>query len=89
MAFCVNLIVFFTKKNYDFIEIVEKFQKLNLNDLVHSAQLNFCYRFRPNQCQNWPIFFQTGRISPKAALKKPAIGRISAKICGGNQTSRN
>jgi hypothetical protein len=47
---------------------------------VERAQLNFRHQFWRNQRQNFPKFFQTGRISPKSAHKQPIMGRISAKL---------
>jgi hypothetical protein len=36
----------------------------------------FLNEYRPS----WPIFFQTGRISPKSAQKKQTMARISANL---------
>jgi hypothetical protein len=37
-------------------------------------------QMRTNWRQHWSKFFQTGRIVPKTAYKKPTMGRISANL---------
>jgi hypothetical protein len=36
--------------------------------------------FGGTNAKNWSKFFQTGRTSTKSSLKKPIMGRISAKL---------
>jgi hypothetical protein len=47
---------------------------------VEYAQFKFDHHFWSNFRQNWSKCFQTGLILAETAHKKPAMGRISAKL---------